>query len=320
MYDDSSNSVVDIDGSHSFEETYSRPQHSRRKEYPGLYFRSILPQDRQQIQILHEKWFPVQYNDEFYDALVQGRLAPPPVPSSEPPQKLERRSSRSRSDVDQSFESLPDDMEPLDQDDQSSYGDQRELYTYLALKDTESRNQCQEDFVLVCQETSSSKGNELSSMENGRSGIASANRIVACIVGAMIDGPMLSPEMQSLLLPDPERHPHLFYIMTLGTADDYRQHGLASFLVQQCIAQQIETDSSCGTLYLHVLDTNQAAIRFYEKLGFYRVKLIPNYYTIDGEMRHCYLYAKYFHGTCFWSLSLCFSWLECLWKGSFEEE
>lgn len=36
--------------------------------------RSIQPQDRQIIQQLHEDWFPVLYQDEFFDELVHGRM------------------------------------------------------------------------------------------------------------------------------------------------------------------------------------------------------------------------------------------------------
>lgn len=102
--------------------------------------------------------------------------------------------------------------------------------------------------------------------------------------------------MRQQLIADPTRYQRLFYIMTLGTLADYRHAGIGSALVQQCIAQ-VERDPACGVLYLHVITFNAAAIRFYEKLGFYRVEEIDDYYTIDGVNHNCYLYAKYFHGT-----------------------
>jgi hypothetical protein len=81
--------------------------------------------------------------------------------------------------------------------------------------------------------------------------------------------------------------------MTVGT--NIRGYGLGSYMIQKCI-EQVERDPQCGTLYLHVLTDNYAAIAMYEKLGFYKVQEIPNYYKIDNELRACYLYAKYFHG------------------------
>jgi ribosomal protein S18 acetylase RimI-like enzyme len=84
--------------------------------------------------------------------------------------------------------------------------------------------------------------------------------------------------------------------MTLGAVPMHRQCGLGTALIENCM-EEVERDTSCGVLYLHVITSNQAAIRFYEKLGFYRVQEIPNYYTIDGKLYGCYLYAKYYHGT-----------------------
>ena len=37
-------------------------------------------------------------------------------------------------------------------------------------------------------------------------------------------------------------------------------------------------------------------IQFYEKLGFYQMKEIVEYYTIDGTLHNCYLYAKFING------------------------
>lgn len=45
-----------------------------------LVFRPIAPRDRQIIERLHEEWFPVSYQSDFYDELVQGRM----VHSGEP--------------------------------------------------------------------------------------------------------------------------------------------------------------------------------------------------------------------------------------------
>jgi hypothetical protein len=44
------------------------------KKKRRLRCRMIQPQDREVIQRLHEEWFPVLYQDEFFDELVQGRM------------------------------------------------------------------------------------------------------------------------------------------------------------------------------------------------------------------------------------------------------
>ena len=119
--------------------------------------------------------------------------------------------------------------------------------------------------------------------------------IAGCVVGSFMPVTRLPTVVQNMLISNPLRHPKLFYIMTVGTATELRMAGLGTKLVQQCI-DQVATDPSCGALYLHVITHNQGAIRLYEKLGFYRVQEIPDYYDIHGGKYPCYLYAKYFHG------------------------
>ena len=121
--------------------------------------------------------------------------------------------------------------------------------------------------------------------------------MVGCCIGAFLHHSRLSPEISELLVPNTRQHSRVFYIMTLGTVSTYRNLGVATALIQKC-RDLIQRDPSCGALYLHVITHNHAAIQFYEKLGFYRVKTIRDYYTIDGVNYDCYLYAAYFHGTC----------------------
>jgi len=180
-----------------------------------LYFRPIRPQDRQQIQELHELWFPVVYNDDFYDTLVHGRLE-----------------------------------QALDQDDAPNEAGYTPLYTNLAVSVEEER-------------------------------------IVGCIVGAHMVASKLSDALRRhLQLHETEA---VFYIMTLGVVDDYRGRGLARHLVTTCLQEEC---AEGVVVYLHVLDTNTAALRLYEGLQFSQVRHICNYYQIDGQLRNCYLYAK----------------------------
>jgi ribosomal protein S18 acetylase RimI-like enzyme len=189
-----------------------------RRNLPlDLQFRTILPKDRRQIQQLHEKWFPVVYQLDFYDQLVLGKMC--------------------------------------------HTGE--DLYTN----------------VVCC-----------------KGPTADEDEIVACLVGSVVQDTRLNRISRQLLLPDPRRHARLFYIMTLGTVTEYRSLGLASSLIQQCVQNVVNKDPKCGGLYLHVITLNQSAIRFYERLGFWRVQEIPDYYTIDGKNHNCYLYAKYFNG------------------------
>lgn len=238
-----------------------------KKKKEKIIFRSIQPSDREMIQQLHEEWFPVRYQSEFYDDLVHGKM----YPTGDP------------------------------------------LYTKVAVvvvimgdddDDDESENDLQ-DLDTIALAGSSPTQPYYPSDKN--------DRIVACIVATMVPAHRLNRASRELLLP------HSFqggrrtstvsststsstasacYIMTLGTVLEYRQYGLATTLVEQCIQEMVLPLPSCGALYLHVLTTNRAAIRFYEqdRLQFYRVTELFNYYVIDQEQYNCYLYAKYFHG------------------------
>jgi ribosomal protein S18 acetylase RimI-like enzyme len=201
-------------GACASEEVFFDAKQQNEKHCPLLphRYRPILPKDRPRIQQLHEEWFPVSYQSDFYDHLVMGKMCH----SGE------------------------------------------DLYTNVAVN--------------------------------------AQDEIVACLVGAVVPSTKLNSASRQLLLPASYEHTKLCYIMTLGTVPEYRKGGLASTLVEQCIRDVILPHPECGALYLHVITLNQSAIRFYERLGFWRVQEIKDYYTIDGKQYNCYLYAKYFHG------------------------
>jgi ribosomal protein S18 acetylase RimI-like enzyme len=211
-----------------------------------IRFRAIQPKDRFQIQKLHEEWFPVEYQQEFYDDLC-----------------WRQKMCHSGHDLYTMVATIPKES---DQNDGGSCDEDYDKDEYNAL------STIQEDTSDEC--------------------------IIACLVGCVLSAHKLNRTSRQLLLPQyPHRHTKLFYIMTLGTVTKYRHLGLATQLVQQAVSRVVERDSDVGTMYLHVITLNNAAIRFYEdKLGFWKVQEIPDYYTIDGEHYNCYLYAKYFHG------------------------
>mmetsp|Transcript_30112 Transcript_30112/g.36795 ORF Transcript_30112/g.36795 Transcript_30112/m.36795 type:complete len:319 (+) Transcript_30112:13-969(+) len=126
-------------------------------------------------------------------------------------------------------------------------------------------------------------------IENG------SNRVIGCVVGSFVRSSRAPSEIGPLLIKNPHRHSQMFYIMTLGATTEFRKMGLGTALVERCL-QLAKRNKRCGVVYLHVITYNNAAIRFYEKLGFVRVTEIKDYYTIEGVNYNCYLYAKYIHG------------------------
>jgi len=70
------------------------------------------------------------------------------------------------------------------------------------------------------------------------------------------------------------------HITNLAVAPEYRQQGIATKLLKKVI-NMVENDSSAqlSLITLEVRESNQAAIKLYQKLGFSRVKMRPNYYV-----------------------------------------
>ena len=103
--------------------------------------------------------------------------------------------------------------------------------------------------------------------------------IAGCVVGSFLPSSMYSAktggrdETATLLVPDPDEYPQMFYIMTLGTSREFRRVGLGSILVNR-VVDMIKSKQECGALYLHVIIYNEVAIKLYERLGFARVKRI----------------------------------------------
>mmetsp|Transcript_20655 Transcript_20655/g.60010 ORF Transcript_20655/g.60010 Transcript_20655/m.60010 type:complete len:382 (-) Transcript_20655:1351-2496(-) len=246
---------------------------SGKNEIGILQFRSLRPSDKASIQTLHEEWFPVRYKDEFYDCVVRNEMAGTGDPLFSCVAYMSRDGYGMRGHYGDLFH-----RSKIESFDKHKYD---EAGAHLEMKYTEEKKDG------FCP--------EMAVREEGQRAFLHYERIVGCIVGSFLDAERCNNEITSLLLPNPDRHSRLFYIMTLGTISEYRKQGLGSALVKKCL-DVAESDRKCGVVYLHVIIYNTAAIGFYERLGFYRVKEIKDYYSIEGEHHNCYLYARYLNG------------------------
>ena len=90
------------------------------------------------------------------------------------------------------------------------------------------------------------------------------------------------------------------YILSIGVDRSYRRMGVASYmireLVKHCKAMHDAGLSAPRAIYLHVLCTNHAAIRFYERHGFELLHFLRDYYIIDNEKSSGYSYVRYVNG------------------------
>ncbi len=71
----------------------------------------------------------------------------------------------------------------------------------------------------------------------------------------------------------------------------------ASLLLDSLLSYLTSGDHfNCKAVYLHVLTTNQTAIRFYERRNFQMHSFLPYYYSIKGTPRDGYSYVLYING------------------------
>ncbi|KAK3728538.1 hypothetical protein QZH41_011626 [Actinostola sp. cb2023] len=90
---------------------------------------------------------------------------------------------------------------------------------------------------------------------------------------------------------------HVAYILSIGVAKDYRRQKIGSLLLDSLISNLTTPEQQdCKAMYLHVLSSNTAAIRFYETRCFRRFSHLPMYYAINGAHRDGCLYVFYING------------------------
>ncbi len=106
-----------------------------------------------------------------------------------------------------------------------------------------------------------------------------------------------SPENSLPQVPFPteptDQKPHLrLYVMTLAVLAPYRSQGIGRQLMHRMMsdAREMErTEDLCiDQVYLHVQTSNEEAIRFYERFGFEKIKVLKQFYK-RIENPDCYL-------------------------------
>jgi len=72
--------------------------------------------------------------------------------------------------------------------------------------------------------------------------------------------------------------------MTIGVVDECRRLGIGTLLLNETIEViKMAYPKSCNVIYLHVVDYNKSAIKFYLKNGFEKFKRVQDHYLIMGE-------------------------------------
>ena len=243
-------------------------------------FRSMEETDRDQVKALHEAWFPVKYEDTFYDEIAKGKVGE---------KTLFTCLATAPAAVEQKRDSNDNDDEVAAENGHGNI--HRENINAHGAKDDHDDNNHDES-------ASTDHNHQNPCCDNNRRDQnANDDVVVGCVIGAFIDCSRASDiVIRDELIGSTVQHPQAFYVMTLGVEKDWRSERLGTALLQECY-DHVEENTGCGIIYLHVETSNIPAVCFYEKHGFFRVKEIPGYYLIDDKPASCYLYAKNVHGT-----------------------
>lgn len=80
--------------------------------------------------------------------------------------------------------------------------------------------------------------------------------------------------------------------MTIGVVDECRRLGLGSRLLNHTIEYLQNNYKNCEIIYLHVVDYNETAIKFYERNGFTQHKRLKNHYIIFNKPYDALIFYK----------------------------
>ena len=77
------------------------------------------------------------------------------------------------------------------------------------------------------------------------------------------------------------------YVVTLDVEPLWRRHGLARMLMER--GEAVVLEAGCGVMMLHVFSGNEAAVRFYERVGYELVGRDEGFY---GDGMDALVYRK----------------------------
>lgn len=79
-------------------------------------------------------------------------------------------------------------------------------------------------------------------------------------------------------------------ITSIAVYENYRHMGIATLLLNRVIAMC--TKKNYTSIFLEVRVSNTPAIKLYEKLGFNKIHIRPNYYKTKDLTEDAYVYKK----------------------------
>ncbi|CEL92276.1 unnamed protein product [Vitrella brassicaformis CCMP3155] len=297
----------------------------------SLTFRQLVPADMDDIAKLHCEWFPLKYDNQFYEGICNGyyfALAAvyyPPRPSlpspTPPPTRSPHTCTHTSLQIDEAGGCGDDPCAHTAMngtDDRATSATECVSGCLPPLPRIGSPPGCVRNSVARCQGMADVDGSGGASADGGGSGSGGQEEVCCDDGGGEEDGedgeggePVI---VGVITVSTHKKHIHdddvstvlacgwpwetqnLAYILTLGVADEFRRRGLARELILRTLQHYRQSEPAIKAIYLHVVTYNKAAIRLYESLQFQQLKHIPEFYQLLGKMYDSYLYACYING------------------------
>jgi ribosomal protein S18 acetylase RimI-like enzyme len=214
-------------------------------ESPNIKFRAIRKDDFQCIKRLHEEFFPVKYSDEFYrDACIGIGVNDSPLYTCLAVKETVNSVGLSSSSEGKSRKGVD------------------EIVGFIFAQFIPYERSEDKDIILL--KAGSGNNNKKTAVPYDSNNDEMDIQQSATNRNVFWKSSSASSSSSDL---------ELFYILTLGVRKEYRRLGLASQLLKNCI-DFAGQNPHCGCLYLHVIQSNPAAIAFYEKNMFARFKIV----------------------------------------------
>lgn len=236
----------------------------------ALNFRPLRQEDLGELVALHTEWFPVSYDDAFYQSAVRGEIFTMVASYS--------RGGSTSSSLPTRPGAPAATGETQETGDQAvgELGDDEDILGIITMSTFCEHHS--EDIVHILGADCAT----LCRQQQQQSATASPIRSVD---EELEDGTIGSHSGR------------LAYILTLGVAEGFRRRGLGRELLNQLIRHVDANMPQIRALYLHVVTYNEAAIQLYESMRFSSIAQFNAFYTLHGKLYDSYLYALYMHGS-----------------------
>ena len=119
-------------------------------------------------------------------------------------------------------------------------------------------------------------------------------RIIGLLVALLVPLKMCSHYDQKILSQSFLAEGSACYILVLGVVNDYRRQGIGRLLLEH-LYHNVDQYQHCYAIYLHVLQSNRSAIKFYQSQQFQCRQHLRRFYSIKNELFDAFCFVRYVH-------------------------